>query len=714
MRGAGTSAAAAAQVWRRVDEDTEDASLQINYLVTDPLFSNRQVYPTFYRIIQDDRVRYTSVIKCLKHFGWNWVGMITPSDGSGDTELQELSKMMSRHAICIEFIMKLTDKAHINKQRMLTAAKKSSSDVIIICGHFSLDYLYVYDEFKATMENKTLILHDSWTNFKYMESDFFSTVNCSLIFILPSKTIPNLDTFIDSANPSTRPNDPMIEDIWLQVFHCLSPNPLKNIILECIYNFSGRTCSGLAHMPPLFSNIKDSKPFYAYTSVYVMAQALHRMKLSKDKLGTNKSHQLLRSYMRRVHHSDSTGAEIFFNDKAEVPNKLILANIVIYKNETDYRLLTVPLLAFNKTLDEDDDDDIFSIELNNVSWKNAIIPESRCNERCPRGYRKVSNGSTHVCCYECIPCSEGEVSNVTDSESCHRCHNKEWPDERKVTCVPKVYYFLSYKNDVIVTIFSLSALLFSAITMIILLICIYYWDTPVVKANNRTVSFILLTSILLSFLCVFLFLGRPVDITCMLRQMSFGIFFSIAVSSVLAKTIIVCIAFKATKPGSSWRKWVGVRVAYFVCSVCSSVQVVICVIWLSVSPPYQEYDMDSYPGKILIQCNEGSVIGFYSVLGYMGFLAAVSFVLAFMVRTLPDSFNEAKYITFSMLVFCSVWIAMIPAYLSTRGKYMVAVEVFAILASSAGILGCIFFPKIYILFFKPEINSRKIMLVKKN
>lgn len=222
--------------------------------------------------------------------------MITPSDGSGDTELQELSKMMSRHTICIEFIVKLTDKDHINKQRMLTAAKKSSSDVIIICGHFSLDYLYAYDEFKTTIENKTLIVHDSWTNSKYMQSDFFSIINCSLIFILPSKTIPNLDTFIDSANPSTRPNDPMIEDIWLQLFHCLSPNPFKNIILECIYNFSGRTCSGIGHIPPMFSNIKDSKPFYAYTSVYVMAQALHRMKLSKDKLGTNKSHRLVSLY----------------------------------------------------------------------------------------------------------------------------------------------------------------------------------------------------------------------------------------------------------------------------------------------------------------------------------------------------------------------------------------------------------------------------------
>ncbi|XP_072262854.1 vomeronasal type-2 receptor 26-like [Pyxicephalus adspersus] len=340
------------------------------------------------------------------------------------------------------------------------------------------------------------------------------------------------------------------------------------------------------------------------------------------------------------------------------------------------------------------------------------IPQARCNDPCLPGSRKVSTGEIHVCCYRCVICSEGEVSNVIDSDICYKCPDDQWPDERKVKCIPKTYEYLSYDMDIMTQAFYIIVTFCSAVTVFIMTLFIIFRDTPIVKANNQNVSFILLTSILLSFLCVFLFLGRPVDITCMLRQILYGIFFSIAVSSVLAKTITVCIAFKASKPGSVWRKWVGEKISNSVVLITSFVQVLICVIWLSVSPPYQEYDLHFSPGKIVIQCNEGSVIGFYSMLGYMGFLAAVSFVLAFMVRTLPDSFNEAKYITFSMLVFCSVWIAMIPAYLSTRGKYMVAVEIFAILASSAGLLGCIFFPKCYIIIIKPERNTRKFILNK--
>ncbi|XP_075125808.1 vomeronasal type-2 receptor 26-like [Leptodactylus fuscus] len=339
------------------------------------------------------------------------------------------------------------------------------------------------------------------------------------------------------------------------------------------------------------------------------------------------------------------------------------------------------------------------------------VPASQCSENCLPGTQKVSKSRIHSCCYDCVPCSPGEISNVTDSDTCMKCSDLDWPNVKKDRCVPKQLEFLSYTDDTLVLVISLVSSVFSFLTFLILITFILYQDTAIVKANNRNLSFLLLVSILLSFLCVFLFLGHPVDLTCMLRQVSFGILFSVAVSCLLAKTIMVCIAFKATKPGSSWKRWIGSKWSNSLVMFCSSIQVIICVGWLSLAPPFPEMDTWSYQEKIIVQCNEGSVMAFYSVLGYMGVLASVSFITAFLARTLPDSFNEAKYITFSMLVFCSVWIAMIPAYLSTRGKYMVAVEIFAILSSSAGLLGCIFFPKCFIILWRPELNSRTQLLV---
>ncbi|XP_043914004.1 vomeronasal type-2 receptor 26-like [Protopterus annectens] len=234
-----------------------------------------------------------------------------------------------------------------------------------------------------------------------------------------------------------------------------------------------------------------------------------------------------------------------------------------------------------------------------------------------------------------------------------------------------------------------------------------FCETTVVRANNRNLSYLLLVSIQLCFLCSLNFIGYPNGIICRLRQTMFGVTFVLSVSCVLAKTVTVVVAFRLTNPKSRLRRWMGMQLAYIIVTVCTSVQILICVIWTAFSSPFPEQNFSSKPGVIIIECNEGSVVAFWCMLGYMGLLACFCFVIAFMSRHLPDSFNEAKFITFSMVVFISVWLQFIPAYLSTKGKYMVAVEIFALIASSAGLLIGIFFPKCYIILMKPEQNTKE-------
>ena len=294
--------------------------------------------------------------------------------------------------------------------------------------------------------------------------------------------------------------------------------------------------------------------------------------------------------------------------------------------------------------------------------------------------------------------------SYSGAADCSPCPQEYWSNDGRDQCILKTVEFLSYYEPMGIAL-TMVSLLGACLSFATMLVLIHYKETPVVKASNSELSSLLLFSLFLCFLCPLTFIGRPTAWTCMLRHTAFGVTFALCISCMLGKTIVVVTAFRATLPGNSMAGKFGPSQQRIIVCSCTVVQIFICVLWLNLNPPYMDFRYSHR--KIVLECNTGSETAFYAVLGYIGILAGICLVLAFLARKLPDNFNEAKFITFSMLIFCAVWITFIPAYVSSPGKLTVAVEIFAIITSSFGLFFLLFVPKCFTILFRPEKNTKK-------
>ncbi|XP_078524803.1 extracellular calcium-sensing receptor-like [Lissotriton helveticus] len=687
---------------------------QISYFSTSPLLSDRQQFPSFFRTVPSDDFQAHGLAQLVIHFGWAWVGIVATEDNYG-----QLGSHLVRHEIikagaCVAFTENIfTSRVDTNVFHVVQVIRNSTAKAIVLTPTYSYMASLLDELVRQNVTGKTWIASESWSTYSLLSIDKYSEVLTGTIgFAIHSGEMVGFQEHFMNIHPSTFSGDIFVRKFWEEAFGCQwldleDPQIVDNKTKKC-------TGDETLYSLPIKSMMDFRITYNIYNAVYATVQALKDLRSCTGNEGyfiQEKCADIfdfhpwqLFHYIKKVHlqHKDT---DLFFDRYGNIPARF---DIVNWQRDPEGTIRHVKVGTYDanapsgKTL---------SINSSAIQWAsgNMQVPISVCSPSCPTGFRKAIVPGKPICCFQCVPCLLGEITNQSDSVECFKCPWDQWSNEKRDRCIPKITEFLSYTEPFGVTL-AATSILSSVIPAVILGLFITYKDTPIIRASNYNLSYLLLVSLTLCFLCSLAFVGFPTPPKCLLRQAAFGITFALCVSCILARTIMVVIAFNATKPYSRLRRWTGPKLSFTLIIVCTLFQVLLCASWLIHSPPFSENNINSQPGIIIVECNEGSPVAFWCMLGYLWLLATISFIVAFLARKLPDSFNEAKFITFSMLAFLSVWLSFIPAYLSTKGKFMVAMEIFAILSSSSSLVVCIFFPKIYIILFKSETNTKNYLM----
>ncbi|XP_069072194.1 extracellular calcium-sensing receptor-like [Pleurodeles waltl] len=693
---------------------------QISYSASSSLLSDRNQFPSFFRTIPSDDYQSRGLAELVSHFGWTWVGLVATDDDYGQQGLRILQEEFYKHAGCVAFSENIvTSQADKNAFHIVQVIMNSTAKAVVF---FATDYdmIPILDELvRQNVTGKIWIASEGWSTSALFSTEKFSKVLAGTIgFENHNGEMMGFQNYQLSLSPLGTPGYMFIREFWAEAFGCNWMDQNSSLNLQ---DNKKQVCTGTEIQEGLQKNHKYVTSFRftynIYTAVYAIALALQDLMSCIPGKGPFHNGscatimdfhpwQLLHS-VKNVGKTASFGSGMFFDGNGNPP---AWYDIVNWQQSLQGGLRHVIVGKYDSGAATGK---ILMVNASAIQWATGYthVPLSVCSTSCPYGFIKVAREGKPICCFQCVQCPQGEISHQIDSIECFTCPWDQWPNEKQEKCILKTKEFLSYEDEFGATL-GATSIFTSAIPIAILGLFTRYRNTPIVRANNRSISYLLLLSLTLCFLSSLAFIGQPSHGTCLLRQASFGITFTLCVSCILAKTITVVIAFNATKPSSNLRRWVGPHVSYMIISVCTILQILLCISWLILSHPFSEYNIHIQPGKIIVECNEGSPVAFWCMLGYLGFLASISFIVAFLARKLPDSFNETKLITFSMLAFLSVWVLFVPAYLSTRGRYMVAMEVFAIISSSSALVSCLFFPKCYIILMRPEINSKGHLLAR--
>uniref|UniRef100_A0A3P8P4G2 G-protein coupled receptor family C group 6 member A n=1 Tax=Astatotilapia calliptera TaxID=8154 RepID=A0A3P8P4G2_ASTCA len=622
---------------------------EISYGATSGLLSDKTRFPSFMRTVPQDNHQARAISEILDNNGWTWVGVLTTDDNLNDYLLGKS--------------IESTVKTIIDNENVSVIVSFAKPD------HMMYIFQKLLNDPQGT--RRIWLASDIWSQSPEIlntKKHTLSDIGTIIGITFKSGNTTKLKRYLDDLdeNPSHHNNNP-----FLKQHGSTSSEKLKTMIYP-------------------------SAVFSIELAVKAIAQAVEDLCTERDCKTKRPSPLELRGALWKAKfHMD--GKNYSFDPHGDLNTEY---DIVLWKQTSESLdvndiVARYSILQNSLTFISQETKHAFYIYIGNVT--------SRCTDSCQPGYSKTSVSGQPRCCYQCEPCAENTFSNTTDSEKCNPCEKNYYSLKGSSKCLPRKTDFLKWGDVYLIVLLSFTSL-GAVLTIVVGIIFLAHWNTPVVRSSVGPISIILLLSLMITFTSVILFGGPPNSYQCQARQVVFGLSFTLCVSCIMVKSFKIVLAFEFDPVIQSVLK--KLYKPYLIIAVCMAGQVVIVTTWLIHSPPTADSEITQNNMKLMF-CNEKLIPAFGAMLVYIGLLALICFGVAFKGRKLPDCYNDAKFITFAMLIYFISWIMFGPVYANVTGKYIPAVEMVVILISAYGILFCQFFTKCYIILCKKEANTEK-------
>uniref|UniRef100_A0A3Q2VLX6 G-protein coupled receptor family C group 6 member A n=1 Tax=Haplochromis burtoni TaxID=8153 RepID=A0A3Q2VLX6_HAPBU len=647
---------------------------EISYGATSGLLSDKTRFPSFMRTVPQDNHQARAISEILDNNGWTWVGVLTTDGEYARYITERLWYYTNQKGICFAFTSVLPD--NLNDYLLGKSIESTVKTIIdnenvsVIVSFAKPDHMmYIFQKLLNDPQGtrRIWLASDIWSQSPEIlntKKHTLSDIGTIIGITFKSGNTTKLKRYLDDLdeNPSHHNNNPFLST-FLKQHGSTSSEKLKTMIYP-------------------------SAVFSIELAVKAIAQAVEDLCTDRDCKTKRPSPLELRGALWKAKfHMD--GKNYSFDPHGDLNTEY---DIVLWKQTSE-------------SLDVNDIVARYSIFFFFTFLPSFFLGNvtSRCTDSCQPGYSKTSVSGQPRCCYQCEPCAENTFSNTTDSEKCNPCEKNYYSLKGSSKCLPRKIDFLKWDDVYLIVLLSFTSL-GAVLTIVVGIIFLAHWNTPVVRSSVGPISIILLLSLMITFTSVILFGGPPNSYQCQARQVVFGLSFTLCVSCIMVKSFKIVLAFEFDPVIQSVLK--KLYKPYLIIAVCMAGQVVIVTTWLIHSPPTADSEITQNNMKLMF-CNEKLIPAFGAMLVYIGLLALICFGVAFKGRKLPDCYNDAKFITFAMLIYFISWIMFGPVYVNVTGKYIPAVEMVVILISAYGILFCQFFTKCYIILCKKEANTEK-------